>query len=410
MIKSKATVKELCLLVILSLLLDACGGGGGAGDNGTENGGGDDNVPPPVSGNLNGGLTGRIFMQDGWIIDVSSGKSRRIPGVVWDDYCYEENFNDDPNNDFFCTLSNPEIERNSYTSYYGTPSLNGDEYLLTVSMCKYGHGSIANSDCLEVRSVETGELLGQRLIRDEIINSGAKFSRNGQYYAYTHSADIVSNTSFIINNKNHEEIAAITMRENDFMPFDWGPSGEIVLSYGDALYITPPYSLDGVKIFDLSDHPELTTPELGTNQNSVSGVAGSVRISPDGSKVAFMLFETSDSFKDIPKTPWIMNIDGTDIHRLAHTSVSSVSNNLFGSLAWSPDGKFIMINEGYHHTIGVGEDYGADYLYAIPSESRDVELNKEGRSGIIVINTNYRIDNQEILDIFYGGSGFWWLP
>jgi hypothetical protein len=62
-------------------------------------GDGDDN-PTPVSDNINGGLSGRIFMTNGWIIDVPTGKSRRVPGVVWDDFCYKNNFNE-IGNDFF---------------------------------------------------------------------------------------------------------------------------------------------------------------------------------------------------------------------------------------------------------------------------------------------------------------------
>jgi hypothetical protein len=395
---------KLLFLFILSMLVNACGGGGSSDD---ERGGVN---PPPVSGNINGGLTGRIFMNNGWIIDIPTGRSKRVPGVYWDDYCYEYNPTDDPGHDFLCTTSNPEIERNSYTSYYGTPNLTDEEYLLTVSTCKYGRGTVPDSDCLEIRNIETGELIGNRLVRDEIINYGAKFSRDGQYYAFTHN-DIhaYSNTSFVINNKIHEKITSITMQKKDSMPFDWGPSGEIVLTYDGAIYLTPPYSLDGNNIFDLTDHPELTSPAPDSGQAPVVGIAGNLRISPDGSKIAFRLNEGDQSLHSASNTPWIMNIDGTDLHRLAHTPESGSFNNLFGPLAWSPDGEYILITEGYHVT-GTNVSGGSDFLYAIPSDSRDIELNKEGKNGIILIRTNYKVDNQEVLDIFYGGSGFWWLP
>lgn len=408
----KSITKELILLILLSVLLNACGGGGGSGD---DNGGsdGDGENPPPISGNINGGLTGRILMTDGWIIDIPTGKSKRIPGVVWDDYCYEENFNEDPNNDFFCTLSNPEIERNSYTSYYGTPNLSDDEYLLTVSTCDYGRGTIADSDCLEIRSLETGELIGERLIREVEINKGAKYSRDGRYYAFTHDdgEHASSLTSFTINNKYHEEITSITMQQNDSMPFDWGPSGEIVLAYNGVLYLTPPYSLDGINIFNLRDHPELTSPTPDSGQVPVIGIAGSLKVSPDGSKIAFLLYEDGDNLAISPKSPWIMNIDGTDLHRLAHADELSRTHNLFDNLAWSPDGTHILISEEKPYAPGtIDGGYGAGYLYALPSDSRDVELNKEGNDGVIVIKTNYKVDDQEVLDIFRGGNGFWWLP
>jgi hypothetical protein len=391
---------NVVLYITLLLLINACGG---AGDANNESGGGGDN-PTPVDGNVNGGLSGHIFMHDGWMIDIPTGKGERVPGVVWDDFCFEQDFNDDVSNDFFCVLSNPEIDYGNGVSFGANPSISGDEYLLTASNCVYGHG-YSNSDCIEVRSVDTGKVIGERLIRYEIINSGAKFSRNGQYYAYSHNDDkVFSETSFIINSKNHEEITSIRMQKNDPMPFDWGPSGEIVLAYDGALYITPPYSLDGVRILDLRDHPELNTETF-----HVTGFGGTIRVSPDGSQIAFMLFDgTHSSLSYIPMTPWVINADGTDLHRLAYADTYSDSE-LFGSLAWSPDGSYILVTEGYHPAPDGGGGSGHGYLYAIPSDSRGVMINKDGANGVILMHTNYRELNQEVRSKF-NGNIFWWLP
>jgi hypothetical protein len=405
MTKIKSIMKKISLLIILFALLNACGGGGSGDDIGESDGGGDS--PPPDSGNVNGGLSGRIFMQGGWIIDIPTGRSRRVPGIVWDDYCYENNFNN-TDNDFHCTISNPEIDYGNYVSFSGYPNVNGEEYLLRASGCIYGSG-YSNSDCLEVRNIETGAVIGERLVEYEHINAGAKLSRDGQYYAYTHNDDkLYSKTSFIMKNKNHDEIVSITMDSNDSMPFDWGPSGEIVLAYDGALYVTPPYSLNGVKIFDLRDHPELTSPDPNSGQFTVNGIGGSVRISPDGSKVAFMLFEGGHSVHSYtPRAPWIMNIDGTDFHRLAYTP--NTEAEIFGSLAWSPDGNHILTNEGYVPSSVGASGSLPGYLYAIPSDSRNVELNKDGKDGIIRLQTNYRNESQRLTYTF-NSSGFWWLP
>jgi hypothetical protein len=395
-------MRKISILVVILPLINACGGGGGGGDDSQSGDGGD--VPPTTNGNVNGGLTGKVFMIGGWIIDVATGRSTRVPGVVWDDYCYENDFNNQ-DNDFYCSISNPEIDYGNYVSFSAYPNANGDEYILRASGCIYG-GGYTNSDCLEVRNIETGTIIGERLVEYEYINAGAKLSRDGQYYAYTHNDDkLYSHTSFIINNKNHEELVSITMDSNESMPFDWGPSGEIVLAYDGALYLTPPYSLNGVKIFDLRDHPELTSPDPNSGQFTVTGIGGSVRISPDGSKVAFMLFEGGHSVHSFtPRAPWVMNIDGTDFHRLAYAPNTEVE--VFGSLAWSPDGKYILTTEG-HVPLGGGGVPG--YLYAIPSNSRNIALNKGGENGIIRLQTNYRNESQRLTYVF-NGSGFWWLP
>jgi hypothetical protein len=404
MTKFNSVMKKISFLVAIFSLLNACGGGGGGDEDGQNDAGADN--PPSTNGNVNGGLSGKIFMQNGWIIDIATGKSKRVPGVVWDSYCYEDDFNE-IGNDFFCTLTDPGIDYGNYVSFYGIPSALGDEYLLTASNCIYG-GGYSDSDCLERRSLETGEIIGERLTRYEYINAGAKLSRNGQYYAYTHNDDnLYSKTSFIINNINHEEIVSITMDSNDGMPFDWGPSGEIALAFDGAIYLTPPYSLNGVKIFDLRDHPELTSPDPNSSQFSVNGIGGSIRISPDGLKVAFMLFEGGNTdFSYTPRAPWVMNIDGTDFHRLAYAPGSA--DEVFGSLAWSPDGKYILTTEGYVGSGAIGL-HSPGSLYAIPSASRNVELNKDGRDGIIRLQTNYRNKSQGLRYTF-NSSGFWWLP
>jgi hypothetical protein len=406
-------VKKTLLLATILLLINSCGGGG-AGDDDNDNNGDSEN-PTPVSGNVNGGLTGKIFTTDGWLIDVATGRSERVPGVYWDDYCYEFNPTDDPGHDFLCTTSNPEIDRNRYTTYSGTPSLIGDEYLTTVGTCRY-HAGIHDRDCIEIRSLATGELVGERLIADSSIGEGAKFSRNGQYYALYRidNEDIYATTSFTMYNKNHEEIASITMQERSDMPFDWGPSGEIVLSYNGALYLTPPYSLEGTKIFDLRDHPELTNPEPNSGQFTVNAM-GSIRISSDGTKIAFSLSDLSSE----ESAPWVMNIDGTDFHKLAHVVDDEDWNNedRFDSLAWSPNDKYILITEGFRwaHLSEWGSH--SNFLYAIPSNSRNVELNRDaeisgqGVDDIIVIKTNYKEDDQEVGQVFgTAGVGLWWLP
>ncbi|MEJ2613219.1 MAG: hypothetical protein P8179_25005 [Candidatus Thiodiazotropha sp.] len=383
MLNQNYIVLKIVVLVGMSFLFYGCGGGGGSGDNSA-----------PMSDNINGGLAGRIFTTNGWIIDVATGRSTRSPGIVWDSYCLDF---DIVGNDFYCT--DPVMDYGRSPAFYTFPNISGDKYIVAVSNCVDGY----TLDCIEIHDTTKGELIGER---HELYKSVdvARLSRDGEYYAFTFNDDAYYNspTLIVLNDINNEEITYSTMPDDGPVAFDWTNDNRIVYAYNGAIYITSPYSTEGSKIFDVRDHPEFS---------NIAGIGGSVRVSPDSTKIAFMLFEEHASTGDvpIPQTPWIINIDGSDLHRFAYAPVSSNGYELFGSLAWSPDGKYILITEGYSAGPLGTDGSTPGFLYAIPSNSRNIELNQDGYNNIIMLKTNYRNDSQELRYTFNGG-GLWWTP
>lgn len=383
MSKQKYIPRVGLIFMLLALLISACGGGGGSDDGGTEN-------PEPVGNNINGGLTGKLFTQDGWIIDIPTGKSKRIPGVLWDSYCLEFDVVGD---DFYCT--DPVNTYGSHPRYRASFSANADKYIVAINDCVEGY----TLDCIEMYNTNTGEMIGDRYNLYQSVDI-AEYSKDGDYYAYTFSDDayIDSPTLLIINNVNNEEITYSTMPDDGAVSFEWTNDNRLVYAFNGGIYVTSPYNTEGTRIFFMRDYPELS---------EYIGIGGSVRVSPDGQKIAFNLFKPHLNSSYTPQTPWIMNIDGTDLHRLAHVEKTE---ELFGHLAWSPDGNYILIIEGYVPSSIYDSWPGG--LYAIPSDSRNVKLTfpyEEGKDGIIRIKTNYKNSSKE-LTFRFDDAVFTWLP
>lgn len=384
--KLKHILNVVFVCIILSQIINGCGGGGGGGDDG----GG--NPQNPIDENVNGGLTGRIFTTDGWIIDLATGKGKRTPGILWDSYCLDFDVIGD---DFYCT--DPVNTYGMHPDYYAFPSANGEKYIVAINDCVEGY----SLDCIEMYNTNTGEVIGERYKLYQSVEV-AKFSKDGNYYAYTFSDDayIDSPTLLIINNTINEEINFSAMPDDGAVAFDWTNDNKLVYAYNGGIYITSPYSTEGTRIFFMRDYPELS---------EYIGISGSVRVSPDDKRVAFNLFKPHVNSSYIPQTPWIINIDGTDLHRLAHVEGEYADlEELFGSLAWSPDGNYILIIEGYIPNASIS-GAGDGNLYAIPSNSRNVRLNQEGKDGIIRLLTNYKNDSKELRYMF-NDAAFMWLP
>lgn len=382
--KMKIFIKYLLILITLHSLVGCGGGGGSSGDEGGDNNPGD--------GNVNGGLTGQIFTQNGWIIDIPTGKSKRVPGILWDSYCLDFDVVGD---DFYCT--DPLNTYGSHPNYNAFPSSTGDKYIVAINDCVEGY----SLDCIEMYNTNTGEMIGERYKLYQSVDI-AKFSKDGDYYAYSFRDDAYTDspTLLIINSINNEEIIFTAMPDDSSISFEWTNDNRLVYSHNGGIYVTSPYSTDGSRIFFMRDHPELS---------EYIGIGGSVRVSPDGSKIAFNLFKPHLTSSYTPQTPWVINIDGTDLHRLAYVEGEHAElEEIFGSLAWSPDGRYILIIEGYIPGASLS-GAGDGNLYAIPSDSRNVKLNNEGNDGIVRLRTNYKNDSKELRYMF-NDAVFMWLP
>jgi hypothetical protein len=379
-------IERLLHSFFVMILLTSCGGGGG-GDNSTEPSDDNDNN----TNSLNGGFAGHIFVGDGWVIDISTGKTSRAPGVLWDHWC----------NTFYgdevlgCTDAT-EYDFDVDSDFFGIPSSDGAEFVVVVDDCN-GH----SKDCIMAHNLSTGNTTTTR----GEINYGvrtAKLSHDRNYFAFTYNNEFngsYAHTELYIVDRDFQRISSFMMPDNYGVGFDWTINGQIVYGYKRSIYLTAPYSTDGEVIFTLNDYPEFNNVEL----------YAPLRVSPDGFKVAFMLLEEDNRFSYKKATPWVMNIDGSDIHRLAHVPDEESNYQLFDAMAWSPDGRFIMLTEGYSPQ-GTSVDTGVQgNLYIIPSDSRDIAINNDGNGGVTRIKTNYKNESKE-LRYEFNGRAIWWIP
>jgi Tol biopolymer transport system component len=93
-------------------------------------------------------------------------------------------------------------------------------------------------------------------------------------------------------------------------------------------------------------------------------VIGDKAISPDETQIAFILGEGYNDNSNPKYRLYISNIDGTNMHLLATTY--NDENPLFVTPIWSPDGRWIMVSEGYRKNAPGSATEG--YLYLIPTE------------------------------------------
>ncbi|MEJ2622960.1 MAG: hypothetical protein P8163_22855 [Candidatus Thiodiazotropha sp.] len=357
--------KNIFVLILLALILSDCGGGGGGGDGSINEGGGDDSTPDTT--NINGGLTGRLFVDEegqGWVIDLATGISSVLPSKSWWD----------------------TGDYDGYNVYFDAfPNHDGSEFLLYVDGCyREFEGKEYDYDCLTFIN-SAGDLLTSRIVFDDGILS-ARQSRDGNYVAIAYADEYyVGPTAYLlIYNRNiTERINQSAMRrvstgnEHRYKAgsIDWAPNGQIVYIYAKTIFITSPYSTDST--------PLLTLPDSDEPYSDDFPVPATARVSPDGSKVAFR-YVTETNLYQSHSTIWVVNIDGTDLHQLAHNPAALYQ--MFNDVAWSPDGKYILTKSG-----GFSSDVptaGAESkLYAIPSSSRNVPLDCDGPDGIICVRT-----------------------
>ena len=335
----KILLNPLCLTITLLSLLSVACGGGGSGDSG--------NAPTPPdnsSDNVNQGLTGHLYIEGGlqyvYLIDAETGLVKYIPNTDWENQ--RERF------------------PSGVSKFYSKPRTNSNaEFLMVAVHCKHVNPDPLSEklSCLAIQDYE-GNYLSQFNVGDAV-SGNAKLSPNGEYIAlyrnlnqggqggewfeiYTRSGVLVSDS--------HE----------DYMWFRWLNNGQILKTYNRHFIFTKPYSTDREYTLSLPDH---------INGESLEGsFLGDFALSKDNTQIAFTLYQKWGSSDIYGDALFIMNIDGSNIRKVA-ISINE-SYQFIDDLTWSPDGRWIMVKEGYtpaqdSNTLGT-----SGYLYAIPTEDQ----------------------------------------
>jgi len=320
--KKNKPILLLSSIFIIAILASACGGG----DSGPNVNGGNN---PPTSGDLNPGLSGKLFFKTGykgtivsdgeefsaWTMDIATGKYARIPNTDWADH--GDRF---PGNWFIC--------------FVAPAGYDGTEFTVEIPDCK----NYPDRTCIAIQDMD-GNYLGQfEISGDEY--SFAKMSQDHQNIALANRKGFDSWLE--IYDRNGTFLSSSKLKSRFIRELDWLPNGRIIYGIQRSFYFTAPYSTQAENI--------LTLP------NDLQGEKiGEIAVSPDGARLAFT----------VDGVPYIANIDGTLIRKLAVLTYAEAD---IDNIAWSPDAQWILLGTKEVYVVGGPGGLIRRHNYVIPSE------------------------------------------
>jgi len=297
------------LVFTIAILTSACDGSSGSpGDGGGNN---------PPSGDLNSGLSGKLFFKaktertdgskidEAWVMDIASGKYTKVPNTNWADH--EERF---PSNWSRVVVSPVDYD--------------GTEFVVEIPACMYS----PDRTCIAVQNMDGSYLDQFEIFGDDSVL--VRMSRDLQHIALVNYENMSSSSDrwLEIYNRSGRLLSSSKLENRFISDFAWRPDGSIIYGIWRSFYFTAPYSTQAKNI--------LTLP--GSLQGDK---IGQISVSPDGERLAF----TVDGL------PYIANIDGTHIRKLAAVSYKKTAVN---NIVWSPDGQWILLGEGGGRRAGSG--------------------------------------------------------
>lgn len=324
---AKNAAIQFPFLIALAVTLVACGGGGGGGK-----------APPASAATdstsssgtpINRDLTGKLYFE--WIneyieLDLATGVPTRMRSAGWGE----------------------------------SPSPKGEEFVQIVDGYEFFQPdtdllAYFGRDGLSISSAEFAnelDLIGPARISHDGKYTAVYFAYDPVYY------DNVANGLAIVDRLGKQQQF---IEGNYINGWDWTADGQLIIIDNDSFYRVP-------KIGDL---PQLIVKlTLGYPRN--------LTISPDGSKIAFTVWDGTRKVQDV----YIMNIDGTEQRKLVTTNTNS------NTPEWSPDGRYLAIQSMTAQTIVTTDcAYGTECsptppieskcsgVFVVPSDASGVDLN-----------------------------------
>lgn len=380
---------QLCvpgIVIFTSLLfLSGCGGSGGStrqdpavGPNGDSTPSTDDQ---PVSGDFNGGLTGRllaVYKDKPVQIDLSTGLVSYMPIESIQDWLTDNGHS-----------VNTHSASNKSHFEAGGPS--SSQYVQTVPQCFRDEENLRFYDsCFAIYDAGYQRLNNVR-IRDREIALAAKLSPSGRYVAFNEYftipgtkqwSDILLMELAGLSYVDTLELDIDNSAEASDSPLAWTPNDELVFTVPSddrvVVYITSPGSLDIANT--------ITLPA------SYQGEVMSLDVSPDGTRL-LMGYNPS-------KGPYFGGVLLLDLNTLeifvpaivpSEVNQVPLGDNIKGNLLaprWSPDGQWIMVIEGdtIFNDTAVNRP---TYIYAVPANKSRTVLTADEPTDAILITLEY---------------------
>jgi hypothetical protein len=370
------------LLVLLNCMLlmnvISCGGGGGGG------GGGDDGENNPTPDISNSGLTGFLFSQDtgdnAYLLDASTGKAILIPNTDWE------------NQDDVYPSGQVMFRRRAIQGDHGA-------FLVNAIRCKQENEDALSRDisCIYLQDYNGNYLNSIELLYDVY---ELQMSYDKKYIALFRDFNPGSTGQewFEIYSSSGELLSEKNM---DSRKLRWLRDGRIVYLDGRRFVFTKPYSTEGNNVLIMPD-----TIASG-------GWLSDFDISDDETKIAFTIATDETAFTSVSAKAYIMDINGANLRLLADVPNGDAK---ISSPTWSPDGKWILLEEGYvtgqdGYTLGT-----TGHLYVVPAEDKGkvfmLSTDSSARSDEVVpfIHDVDGPGSSTIFDSISSGEAFEWIP
>ena len=327
-------------------------------------GGSSDNEPSEETDSVNGGLTGYLFSQEtgdnAYLIDVSTGKSILIPNTDWENQ-----------DDLF-----PQG-----IALYRKRSIQNDHsaFLAYAISCKRENSDALarHMTCIYIQDYNGNYVGGLELLYD-VYNP--QLTEDKQYIALFRDFNpgALDREWLEIFSMDGTLISDLKMNRT---AMQWLRNNTLVLSSGPHFIFTKPLSTE-------ADY-HLTLPENISNGGWISGFD----ISPDQTQVVFTIATEETAFTSVQAKAYIMDITGDNIRLLADVPDRDA---YISSPSWSPDGRWILLEEGYvsgqdQDTLGtVGN------LYVVPSENQGITY---------MLTTNDNLRSNEVIPLYHDVDG-----
>ncbi len=345
MYKLSWLVQGLCL----SVFLVACGGGGGGGGQSD-----DANSDNTTNGEVNDDLSGTLFIggeDEGWKLDLQTGRYSRIPGVDWE----RQNQNTYPSS----------ADLSAYPMDY-----DGSKFLLKVENCRRTQNANYPSrydDCVMTYSAQGQQQGSPGILLQDMVGT-PKLSRNGDYIAFfydQYGSGSAAELALVITDLNFSIVSAAPVLVSGAYTasspsLTWLTDNRLAYTFDEDIY--------------LSDAALNASSTAIATFSAAQGEPRDIAASPDGQQLAFVL-QTDSSSRTVTATPWVINIDGTGLRQLAR--VSDGRRPSFENPTWSPDGNKILFTHG-RVTAANPTDLGLQGGgYVIPADSNNILLSQD---------------------------------
>ncbi|MCG7865585.1 MAG: hypothetical protein JAY74_04325 [Candidatus Thiodiazotropha taylori] len=367
--------KRYFLLNCVALLfITSCGGGGGSGDE-----------PETTNTNSsNEGLSGYLFSQGpgnyAYLLDALSGSASVIANTDWSSQ--ENRF------------------PGGLVKFRKRAVQNDHSYFLVNAMhCKKENEDALARDmsCIYLQNYDGNFIDGFDLLHDVY---ELQMSYDYQYIALFRDFNPGSSNQewFEIYTRNGD---LLSYRRLESRKIRWFRDGRIMYLDGPRFVITKPYSTEGDRT--------MTLPENISN----GGWLSDFDISNDEMQIAFTVATDSTAFTSIVAKAYVMNIDGTNIRLLADVPEGDPK---ITSPSWSPDGRWILLEEGY--VTGQDSDVlgASGNLYVVPAEDQgkvymlSTVTNERSKEVIPFIHDIDGPGSSNVFNTKSYGEAFEWIP